>query len=255
MKAGTTTLFEMLSEHPKICSSKNKEPGFFCNTLRDNSCETEYSNLFDYSDCAHEYCLDASTCYTKYPDEIDVPKRMYEYGIRPKIIFSVRNPLRRIESQFNFEKNKDWGPDYLLDARLLHYSMYFLQMHQYFKYFDDMDDYFIVDFQDLIDRQNTVSKRIFDWLGLDNIDTEYVNKNKTKPISIFESTAQKFPFEMSKILPKSISKIAKNVLRTYTPQVKSSLSEDQSQKVKKWIRRDIERFGSTFGFPIGNWGF
>ena len=29
MKAGTTSLFEILSQHPQVCPSKTKEPDYF----------------------------------------------------------------------------------------------------------------------------------------------------------------------------------------------------------------------------------
>lgn len=102
MKSGTSTLFEMLSQHPAICPSCVKEPEFFSSHQGHGADVEDYESLFDYDSLRHTMCLEASTGYSKYPSEIDVPKRIKEYGLNPVFIYSVRNPFDRVESEYNF---------------------------------------------------------------------------------------------------------------------------------------------------------
>jgi hypothetical protein len=61
MKAGTSTLFEMLSQYPEICPSRVKEPEFFSRYQGHGANAENYKSLFDWNPSVHTVCLEAST--------------------------------------------------------------------------------------------------------------------------------------------------------------------------------------------------
>lgn len=99
MKAGTTTLFDMLSQHPAIAPASNKEPGFFAFDPVWNKGFDWFHALFDFDPATHVYRLEASTDYTKAPFVPGCWERMTCCpDTEVKLIYIMRDPLRRIES-------------------------------------------------------------------------------------------------------------------------------------------------------------
>ena len=99
MKSGTTTLFDVLAQHPEIAPASNKEPGFFAFEDIHAQGYDWFDGLFDFDPDQHRYRLEASTDYTKTPFVTGVLERTTarEEG-EVKLIYIMRHPLRRLES-------------------------------------------------------------------------------------------------------------------------------------------------------------
>lgn len=148
MKAGTTTLFDHLARHPHIAGSNPKEPGFFAFDDVYAKGRDWYEGLFSFDPKVHQIALDASTDYSKFPHCGDVPARLRAFGGEFRLLYSLRHPLRRIEShaQHVQHKRREVGraesdrPDHSLDAGIspvsLDISRYAAQLDQYKDYFD-----------------------------------------------------------------------------------------------------------------------
>lgn len=148
MKAGTTTLFDHLARHPHVAPSNPKEPGFFAFDEVHARGRDWYEGLFSFDPAVHKIALEASTDYAKHPHCGGVPARMRAFGGEFRLIYSLRNPLRRIEShaQHVQHKRREVGridserPDHSLDAGVsavsLDISRYAMQLDQYRDYFD-----------------------------------------------------------------------------------------------------------------------
>ncbi|MCH8112407.1 MAG: sulfotransferase [Proteobacteria bacterium] len=76
MKSGTTTLFELLSQHPEIAPCREKEPFFFASEEKYAADEDAYQMLWDWDPNRHKIALEASTDYAKLPFVTGVPDRM-----------------------------------------------------------------------------------------------------------------------------------------------------------------------------------
>jgi len=98
MKAGTTTLFDHLAEHPQVCGCYPKEPGFFAFDDVFAHGSDWYEGLFAFDIAHHKVALDGSTDYAKWPHCDGVLDRVSNFGANPKLIYLMRHPLRRIES-------------------------------------------------------------------------------------------------------------------------------------------------------------
>ena len=148
MKAGTTTLYEHLARHPHIAGSTPKEPGFFAFDDIYGRGRDWYEGLFGFDPSVHKIALDASTDYAKFPHCRDVPARMKAHGGEFRLIYSLRNPLRRIESHALHvqHKGREVGridterKDHSLDAGVSPVSIdicrYAMQLDQYKDYVD-----------------------------------------------------------------------------------------------------------------------
>jgi hypothetical protein len=191
MKSGTSTLFEVVSQRPAICPSRVKEPEFFINHQSHGVHVEDFESLFDYDPSIHTICLEASTGYSKYPSETNVPKRIKEYGLNPLFIYSVRNPFDRIESEYNFAylNQKEWANFEILDLSVVFRSMYYLQLIEFTKWFPDASRYFIVDFDDIVFEPSELATRIFRWADLPEFKIEVPEpQTVTPPRSSIEQT-------------------------------------------------------------------
>ena len=99
MKSGTTTLFDVLAQHPRIAPARNKEPGFFAFEDVRAKGFAWFDTLFDFDAERHVYRLEASTDYTKAPFVTGVWERMTARAdVDVRLLYIMRDPLRRIES-------------------------------------------------------------------------------------------------------------------------------------------------------------
>jgi hypothetical protein len=148
MKAGTTTLFDHLARHPEVAGSFPKEPGFFAFDAEFAKGRDFYEGLFRFDPARHRIGLDGSTDYAKYPHCARVPERLAAFGGEFRFIYSLRHPLRRIESHALHvaHKGREVGridsdrADHSLDAGVsavsLDISRYAMQLDQYRDYFE-----------------------------------------------------------------------------------------------------------------------
>jgi hypothetical protein len=165
MKCGTSSLFEYLGAHPEICPAVSKEPEFFSENQGHGVRVERYFELWDFDSTVHKYALEASTGYSKYPAVSNVPKRIFDYGLRPKFLYIIRNPIDRIVSHYNFlEGTKSWNLQ-ITDDHLINTSNYFLQLEQYREFFP-LEDIMVLDFDELRDDPKSLLRRIYGFLGL-----------------------------------------------------------------------------------------
>ncbi len=109
-KAGTTSLFQYLSDHPEVCGAIIKETGFFL----DDDLPFPYPRKISYKDGIHEFCnyffdcknaefrLEATPTYLYSPG---TPERILNSSFsRIKWIFILREPISRLVSCYRFFK-------------------------------------------------------------------------------------------------------------------------------------------------------
>jgi hypothetical protein len=108
MKCATTSLFSYLAEHPAIAPAKIKEPEFFSRNQGHQAKLARYEDLWDFDPDIHRYAMEASTGYSKW-GERGAAERIHAYGLRPRLVYVVRDPFARIESHYNFMlQNPAW---------------------------------------------------------------------------------------------------------------------------------------------------
>jgi hypothetical protein len=91
-KSGTTTFSKILSSHPNVCFSREKEPHFFSKSPNWQKFIEVYKALYQPKD--KQICGEASTTYTCYPEfNKNIWHSLYEFNPNLKFIeLSEWNP-------------------------------------------------------------------------------------------------------------------------------------------------------------------
>ncbi|GIU97220.1 MAG: hypothetical protein KatS3mg013_1023 [Actinomycetota bacterium] len=105
-KAGTTSLFWYLSQHPDICASDEKEIRYFAG-LTEGGTELPPVETYErhFRHCRGErYAMEASPQY--FHGGAPVIQAMRRLLGRPRVVISLRDPVERLWSQFRFTKSR-----------------------------------------------------------------------------------------------------------------------------------------------------
>lgn len=259
MKCGTSSLYDYLSGHPQICPSITKEPEFFSENQGHGVDVENYNDLFPFDGSIHKYTLDGSTGYTKYPAELDVPKKIHNYGISPKFIYIIRNPFDRIQSHFNFmQKDEKWTLD-VTSKHLINTCDYFLQLEQYKQYFPE-SSILLLDFDDLKTNPSGVLERIYDFLNLPHnyFPNGYDVKNQTRNISSFEKRIRALKLDKClHYLPRVIKDLLKSTIIRLSPTDKRTrtLTEAERKLIFNQLKGSMCDLRKIYGFDTEKWGF
>ncbi len=266
MKSGTTSLFEILSQHPQICESKVKEPDYFIES-RDDKSHENYLNLWNWRARSHLVALESSVSYAKAPFITGVPERISKSGLGEfRFIYVLREPISRIESQARHGLFAGWGKS--LDAGisddLIDFSRYAMQIDNYLKYFSKSDMLLIV-LEEFRINPHAVLRQICDFLEVDK-SFEFYNVDEprnpgsffnTRPVVARVTQGRLGQFVVKKILPVKIKKWLRNVI------AKRSEGNEEVSSLGRWkltakereyifhtLGSDFKRLESEYGIDV-----
>jgi hypothetical protein len=186
--------------------------------------QRRYESLWNFDPTVHRYALETSTGYSKFPREREVAARMVRYGIKPKIIYIVRDPVERVLSHYRFAhitgKVNPAAPP--TDNGYVDFSRYHMQLDQYRPHFS-VDELMIVDFDELTQRTQSTVDGIIERLSLPHmvIDRAHAEQHETPPIEL------------------------------------AALSDLESVKsqLREKLADDMHCFARDYHFPVQKWGF
>ena len=188
-KAGTTSLYYYLDQHPEINMSSIKEPNFFSHKFinkqglyyqnRNIERIEEYHNLFQKSKERLIYG-EASVSYLFY----DVAESIKNYNPNAKIIIILRNPVSRAFSHYLMDyklgflkesfsniverKSTDVKSN-LFYQQYIELSQYFKQVERYYQVFDNKN-ILIINYEDFINNTHSCLCSVSNFL---EVDSEY----------------------------------------------------------------------------------
>jgi hypothetical protein len=103
VKAGTTSLFSYLSDHPQICGSRVKETCYFLPLRYGKELSAIETYAKHFSHCAsHKYRLESTPGY--FEGGKRVAARMSSVLDDVKVIIILRDPIDRLRSFFSWQK-------------------------------------------------------------------------------------------------------------------------------------------------------
>jgi hypothetical protein len=225
-KCGTTSLYEYLSQHSDIFMCPVKEPHFFTSLVENNNKNlykipekgkkyhtrivrdpAVYKNLFNEGS-GYKIRGEASPSYLW---AIDAPQRIFEYNPQAKIIILLRDPVKRLISNYQmdyamgiqkstqfletvkeeFKKEKKiWGTDRVY----IDLGFYYQQISRYAALFPS-PQLLILKFDELIASPKPTLQRVFTFLGTDEkfADNIIIEQHNTasRPISPWINTIRK----------------------------------------------------------------
>ncbi|WP_346857507.1 sulfotransferase [uncultured Draconibacterium sp.] len=212
-KAGTTSIYHYLEQHPEINMCRVKEPHFFSNIYPISremtkppqkgkfyhskliSDENIYLDLFDFSN-NFKYWAD---CSTSYLYDQRSAKNILTFNPDSKIIISLRNPIERALSHYLMDCNSGLQfKECLLDAiqddfkikervygkchLYIDLGLYADQIKIYYNTFKP-ENIHVVIFEDLIKNTQSEINKIFDFLKLRKISLSVEQHGKYVPAS------------------------------------------------------------------------
>jgi len=185
-KAGTTTLHDILIQHPDIFLPSLKESHFFdCPEYYDKGHGWYEKEIF--GDYAHQKAIGEITPSYLYFDH--VPERIYRLlGNRTKLICMFRNPMDRAYSHYlmmrrrghekeSFEKaigleeervKKGFYPG--MRFSYIGSGLYATQIKRYLNYFPKENMFFIVFEEDFIKNRGVTITKLLDFLGVKGME-------------------------------------------------------------------------------------
>lgn len=254
MKAGTSTLYEHLIEHPAICPCATKEPGWFTPRFRGPADAERYEDLWNFDPSVHRYALDGSTSYTKYPSQQGTPEAVADYGIEPRLLYIVRDPIERIVSHVNFMADKGASVTRFDADHMVNTSRYHQQLERWLAVFP-RERLLLLDFDDLKRDPAAMLARIYGWLELDPVmPASFETRNKTRVRSPLERKLQ--GSRLKRFVPAGARQRARKVVQRLAPsRDKRRPTDAELAKLRGLLRDDMLRLQSDFGVDVSRWGF
>ncbi len=269
-KCGSSSLHQYLDLHPDISMSQTKELDFFVESLNWKKGLDWYESQFSG---ATKIRGESSPSYTMYPNFTDVPKRMHSLLPDAKLIYIVRDPIKRIVSHYlhQWYKKRQHNtsietladPD---DKRSQHYirtSSYHLQMSQYLEYYD-ISKIFVVSLEEMgASRQDTL-RRIFRFLEVDDTFTlptdtgmAHATSSKMRTNAFGNLVLSKSPALASlrritgRLLPSSIKTRIRSLLGSKHKQ--PNITPEIRQVLKNALHDDTAKFRELTGMAFEAW--
>lgn len=234
-KAGTTSLYEYLNQHPNIEFSSIKEILFFSDERLYCKGEKLINSYFEKN--TNENIRIRGTADVQLLHSLKGPERVFEYNNDMKLIVVLRDPVARAYSAFNFAKqkseenenksfkmafdefvlkfddkytrNEDDGFDYFYDG------LYYKHLSNWMSFFPKSQIH-IVTFSNLITNTNDILHSVWSFLGLKPIPLEDNVKSNETGYYRFPKI-QKFLFNRNSIFSKTaglfLNRRIKNYLR------------------------------------------
>ncbi len=260
MKCGTSTVYDWLAQHPQICPCQTKEPEYFSQRQKHRVDVEGYRDLWDsFNRKAHHWAIEASTGYTKFPMEKDIPERILAAGLEPTFIYMVRNPFERIRSHWNHLRG---NPSFSLKVRpsdpyFLDVSRYHTQITRFRSVFGDRARYLVVDFEAL--RQPVaLCQKLFRFIGVaPDFTPEFALRNVTPKLTSAELWASRNGvYRLGRFFPAGqIKEFIKGVMARTAPAKAALLTEEDEAIIRRELAGDMRALEADYGIDVKRWGF
>ncbi|MFM6010228.1 MAG: sulfotransferase family protein [Dolichospermum sp.] len=222
-KCGTTSFCELLGQHPEVFITNPKEPLFFSQALflKKHRNWEWYSGLF--ADVKDEKAIGEGTVNYTCSDyrQLADPETIHTFYPHVRLIYMVRNPIKRIESHWLHHSIMGWPadlPDFDTAVRnhsmFLNTSRYWSHINRYRRFFPD-EQIHVVFFEEFIKDPNLEMKKVFEFLG---VDTEFKLTNVHQPRN--QSNQEFMDGSLMRIVRKSkllmqLKSLSPKLLKTY----------------------------------------
>jgi len=275
MKSGTHAAHAVLGSHPAIAASSTKEPCHFADAeelariwpkMLPYQDSTAYMSLFDVRP-GTRYLCEASTHYSMLPDATGAARRIHAYNPDARMVYMVRDPLRRIISQFFQERRTASlrGPftaTVSLDRRFVHYGDYAMQLAPYLDLFPRENIRVVVAERFHADTVGEAT-HLFRWLGLDPAEARveagahFVTPAIVGlPRGILARTALRDTTLWKlgrKYAPRSVERMVKSLLYTDNLKPAEITAADIDEDTRMLVADNARAFYDLIGGPIAEW--
>lgn len=272
VKAGTSTLYAILNQHPDIFFSYKKEIMYFNGSQ--NKGEDWYADYFKNAG-DYLYRCDFTPRYfvlENFPDEV-----MRVSGPETKFIFMLRNPVDRIFSHYSMRKlNRSDEKETIEDMvtgieaggaineyRMINLGFYHRHISRLLEKFP-MENIHIIIFEDFIKDIRGEVLKLFRFLGLsepDSIDYKQWRNRASVPGNSFKAYIHKILIKgnmlgMKRLFPAKIKYKARRLLKRWLLVTKkASIEKDLSicRRLMNIYMEDINSLEKLTGMDLARW--
>ncbi|MCU0446234.1 MAG: sulfotransferase [Microscillaceae bacterium] len=267
MKSGTSTLAQILANHPEVCFSARKEPDFFATSQDWRGELPEYNKLFSNPEA--KVYGEASTSYTSYPEyNLKIWDDLYEYNPNLKFIYIMRNPISRVVSQYMHLYLRGRTNANITQAikempTIINRGRYYTQIIPFIERFG-RDRIYLLTMEDFLKDKPTHLLKIADFLGIDSTQFNHfdsVHANETvgnikadyRVQTILESRFFKW---LERLLPKYVWRKFTNGIYLLTSRrinERVEIPDATSKMVLHLLKLDLIEIEKLMGRHITEW--
>lgn len=262
-KAGSSTLYHYLGEHPDVCMSSGKEPAFFTKNWKKGIGWYE-SQFVEYSD---ESVIGEAT--VEYMRDPIATQRIWEVIPDVKFIFTLREPISRAVSHYwwrvhNGHESRSFD-EVLTEGReafFVDYGLYYTHISRFLDYFPLEHMHFVI-LERMASDHDIVFQEMWDFLELreqniiqnvsarNNAVAPRSEKLKSLLLSIRKSAFKRLiPSILKPLIRRSLT-LAENVNKeSFEP---PELRSDQIKMLKSFFDPEIEGLEEILGYELVEW--
>ncbi len=269
MKAGTSSLFHYLADHPRIAPCRVKEPKFFIRDERLAGGLAGYQALWESWDpVQHAIALEASTGYTKYPVQVNAAERIARFaeteGVTFRFLYIMRDPVDKFISRYMHARSGGWTTErpgaWIHGEERLHLMRYASQLDEYYQRFP-ADTLHLMLFEDLRDHPEATIARALRFLGL---EPEPADQPAERPAHNRTADKRVLPIWMLKakqlgvldlyrtLVPESL-RLRVNKALTRSGEERMELTPDEEKALIDALAPDLIRLEEVYGVDISRW--
>jgi hypothetical protein len=270
-KAGTSSLFQYLTQHPRVFIPPIKEIHFFADQPPPGKERTLEQYLELFRDCPED--VRAGDASTTSLHSLEAYRRIHEFRPDARIFAVLRNPIDRAYSWFwhnrrdfkedleTFEEALAAEPDRaragLLRFKYVEHGMYHRQLRPFFDAFG-RDRVHVHLSEDLRRDPGAVCASIFSSLDIDNypVDASGVYNRSGPPRSRTLSRLLFLPFpgrtRVLKRLPRLV-RFARGKVVQFNVQSPPRMRPETRRRLAEVFREDVERLEELLERDLGHW--
>lgn len=258
-KAGTTSLCRDLERHPDIYMYPSKETHFF--SFRYDQGIDHYQSLFRPN--GQKIIMEASPEYSTRGQSRQTVARMLEHIPDVRLVYMVRHPLRRLESEYVQELANGLRPapfrEALFDWNLIEGSLY-EKNYQIFAEAFSPERLHVIFFEDYLrDKTGTLSA-LSQFLGVDDDpavartrEARNTRDEKTIDPPLLKALRRLHVFERFKHLVPARLKLLLKKQISQKVEADTTWDDELRAQVLPEIERDATAFLARFGKPKEYW--
>ena len=277
-KAGTTSLYAWLKQHPAVFLSAVKEPCYFVHGYRGGFHDwDQYARLFQ--DVRDETAIgEASTAYLAAPESPEWIKR--KLG-DVRVIISLRDPVDRAWSMYSWmvmegfehitsfraaldaEKDREQSPQFrATNPEYWRDYLYFsggLYVGQVCRFIDTFDSVHVMLFDDLVQNPSNVFDKICQFLDIDSsIQPRFSAENRSRfPRSTRTQYALRAMRDLARSMPlgrRSLTRAVESLMRRNVELGQQRrLDPASSAALRAQYRDEVARLSSVLGRDLSHW--
>lgn len=263
MRAGTTTLYHHLSQHPDVGMSRMKETDYFVDVMNYKLGYDWYRSQFPNDG---RLTGEVSPNYAKHDLFRGVPERLKEASPAVKLIFVARDPVDRFVSHYLFSWHLGYTtvpPEDLLHSdngrHILECSRYARQIETYLQHFP-RENLLVLDFELLKRDPKAALGQVCGFLNIPAMEVGGVatTNNRSELAALPRSLQRMWRWPMMRRFDRFVSRGMRDRLRQLllshtTPRPEPVITADLRARVAAELRDDAAAFRALTGLPFESW--